>query len=93
MLKSSPQLLRPTFKQIGVMSALSLALALIPLANANAGGRHQVRDNGGLSVFNLFAEAPGSKYRRPKVLGYTKKVGGYSYQYGDEDHVTIDSIR
>lgn len=56
---------------------------------ASAGNRSY--DEPGFFIFDLFAAAPNSKYRKqnshrgakPQVKGFRKKVGGYSYKYED----------
>ncbi len=69
-----------------LFSALMISLlCLAPLAtSAQAGGNRYYSDSGFI-LFDLFGQAPESKYRRPntKVCGYNRKVGAYSYKYQD----------
>lgn len=64
------------------LSALFLILSVsLP---AQAGSRYS-QNEPNFFLFDLFASAPDSKYRKgkPKVRGFQRKVGGYSYKYSD----------
>lgn len=64
------------------LSALFLSLSVsLP---AQAGSRYS-QNEPSFFLFDLFAQAPESKYRKgsPKVRGFKRKVGGYSYKYSD----------
>ena len=54
-------------------------------ASAQAGGRLSQDQGSGFFLFDIFASASNSKYRRPspQVRGYNRKVGGYSYKFED----------
>jgi hypothetical protein len=68
-----------------IIAIISSAFILINLTlPAHAGNRYYPNESG-FFLFDLFAQAPDSKYRkgRPKVRGFRKKVGGYSYKYSD----------
>jgi len=60
------------------------AIAITSTA-AQAGGRHSYNDGTGFFLFDLFGQAPQSKYRKPspQVRGFKRKVGGYSYKFED----------
>ena len=62
----------------------SLFLIILVSLPAHAGGRY-TQNEPGFFLFDLFAGAPNSKYRQasPKVRGFRRKVGGYSYKYAD----------
>lgn len=63
-----------------LLTATTLILFSLP---ANAGGRHN--QSTGFFLFDLFGAAPNSIYREPspKVRGFRRSVGGYSYKYND----------
>ncbi len=69
-------------KTVSLFAALAVILMATPLDQANAGGRHY-KSSQGFFIFDLFSQAPDSKYRKPQVRGFKKKVGGYSYKYND----------
>lgn len=70
-----------TFTIALMTSCLGLSLMT---TSAEAGDRRYY-NGGGFILFDLFGQAPESKYRRKntKVYGYSRKVGGYSYKYED----------
>ncbi len=67
--------------------ALLSALFAVTLmsSSAQAGGTRYYNDGPSFFLFDLFGQAPSSKYRRSntKVYGYNKSVGGYSYSKED----------
>ena len=74
-------------KQAKLLLAATSSLVLITAFSmpANAGSRYAYQNEPGFFIFDFFASAPDSKYRKasPKVRGFRKKVGGYSYKYSD----------
>lgn len=66
-----------------LLSAL-FALTLIS-STAHAGGSRHYNNGPSFFIFDLFGQAPSSKYRRSntKVYGYNRSVGGYSYNKED----------
>lgn len=64
----------------GLIAGFLTAMTFSP---AEAGGRHYNDQGSGFILFDIFGQAPNSKYRRPQVRGFKKKVGGYSYRYVD----------
>mgnify|MGYP005991685467 CR=1 FL=1 len=68
-----------------ILTALSSLFLITSLSlSAQAGSRYSQSEQG-FFLFDLFASAPESKYRKgkPKVRGFQRKVGGYSYKYSD----------
>lgn len=76
------------FKTLITLISTLLALQFFTFP-ASAGSRSY--NEPGFIIFDLFAAAPNSKYRKqnshrgakPQVRGFHKKVGGYSYKYED----------
>lgn len=69
-----------------LITALFISLiGLAPLATSAQAGGNRHYSGTGFILFDLFGQAPESKYRRPntKVYGYNRKVGAYSYKYED----------
>ena len=67
------------------LTGLCLVIAMgLASTSAQAGGRHY-QDGSGFILFDIFGQAPSSKYRHPspKVRGFRSKVGGYSYKFSD----------
>ncbi len=66
-------------------SVLATFMLILSLSSPASAGNRYYQNESGFFIFDLFANAPDSKYRkgRPKVYGYRKKVGGYSYKYSD----------
>ena len=72
-------------KKSPLMGVCFLATIAITSTSAHAGGRHSYNDGPGFFLFDLFGQAPQSKYRKPspQVRGFNRKVGGYSYKFED----------
>lgn len=68
-----------------IIATFSSVFLLITLSTSAQAGNRYYPNESGFILFDLFAQAPESKYRkgRPKVRGFRKKVGGYSYKYSD----------
>ncbi|GJM02239.1 MAG: hypothetical protein DHS20C08_07400 [Rhodomicrobium sp.] len=63
----------------------SSLLGLSVMASSAEAGNSRHYNGTGFILFDLFGQAPQSKYRRSntKVYGYNRKVGSYSYKYED----------
>ncbi len=68
-------------KTLKLLSIAAVTLAFFSMP-ADAGER---RSGTGFFLFDIFGAAPNSIYREqsPKVRGFRRKVGGYSYRYSD----------
>ena len=84
-MKCPDQAMRRPLALKHLLTALAVASLFLPLTfkSADAGARRYNYNGTGFVLFDLFGQAPNSKYRKPQVRGFNKRVGGYSYKYTD----------